>query len=77
MCGKLLNKPELFEKYIKADFLSLAFDKVINVRLVIAKTIFDNYSLRPKDESLQTAQSETGTKDVFDDLHMNLVVKHL
>jgi len=33
-----MNKP-LFEKYFKIDFLSLVNDRVINVRIMVAKVL--------------------------------------
>lgn len=34
-----MNKKELFEKYFKADMMSMITDKVSNVRMVLAKSL--------------------------------------
>lgn len=39
MCGEAMNKKELFEKHFKADMLALVNDKVVNVRLSLAKVL--------------------------------------
>lgn len=37
MCGEAMMKKELFEKYFKADMLSMVNDKVSNVRMCLAR----------------------------------------
>jgi len=39
MCGEAMNKKEIFEKYLKADMLTLVNDKVVNVRLALARVL--------------------------------------
>jgi hypothetical protein len=39
MCGEAMNKKELFEKYFKAEMLSLVGDKVPNVRMCLSRAL--------------------------------------
>jgi len=40
MCnGQMMMKKELFEKYFKLDFVSMATDRVPNVRIAMAKVV--------------------------------------
>lgn len=39
MCGRMLMKKDIFEKYFKLDFLSMVNDRVPNVRITFAKVI--------------------------------------
>jgi hypothetical protein len=35
----MMQKKEIFEKYFKHDFLLLATDRVVNVRICVARTL--------------------------------------
>lgn len=39
MMIQMMQKKEIFEKYFKHDFLLLVTDRVINVRICVAKTL--------------------------------------
>ena len=39
MCGKLMNKTDLFKKHFLDIMVALADDKVINVRMILAETV--------------------------------------
>ena len=39
MCGEAMNKKELFEKYFKPEMLSIAGDRVPNVRMCLSRVL--------------------------------------
>ena len=43
MCGEALNNKEVFLTYFKRDMLTLANDKVISVRMALARVIKLHY----------------------------------
>ena len=43
MCGEAMNKKELFEKYFKFEMLSLAGDKVPNVRMCLSRVLRQHF----------------------------------
>jgi len=43
MCGGVMMHKELFEEYFKVDMLSLASDKVPNVRLALARVLNNHF----------------------------------
>ena len=43
MCGEAMNKKDLFEKYFKYEMLSLAGDKVPNVRMCLSRVLRQHF----------------------------------
>lgn len=44
MCEEVMNQAkELFDEYFKHDFLSLAADRVVNVRLSLARALKNHF----------------------------------
>ena len=44
MCENLMNHLELFNKYFSDTLLKLSIDKVVNVRILIAKILFNHFA---------------------------------
>jgi len=62
--GAMMQKKELFEKYFKLDFMSMANDRCVNVRITLAKVLRHHFL------------KEIGGAFVYDEL-MNDCVKVL
>ena len=43
MCGEAMNKKELFEKYFKPEMLSIAGDRVPNVRMCLSRVLRQHF----------------------------------
>jgi hypothetical protein len=43
MCGEAMNKKELFEKYFKPEMLSIAGDRVSNVRMCLSRVLRQHF----------------------------------
>lgn len=55
MCGQLVNEDlEMFNKYFKGDLLQLAFDKVITVRMALARLLVNQASIAADPEVQNT-----------------------
>ncbi len=43
MCSEMMNKKELFEKYFKAELLSIVGDRVPNVRMCLSRVLRQHF----------------------------------
>lgn len=44
MCGTLMDNPERFKMHFLENFVALGKDRVPNVRLLVAKVLYEKYA---------------------------------
>ena len=60
MCGKLMERTELFESHFLETMVGLSDDKVINVRLILAEIVQKHIS---KEGAMSSSQAILNLRD--------------
>jgi hypothetical protein len=78
MCSGVMSDKEFFDEFLKKEFMTLANDKVVNVRIILSKIIKKHFNAKgPYEHDLEiNSMVKKMKKDKSQDVKLNMLDLH-